>query len=171
MTNKTSLDKEDTVSIDSIDLSVANQDWINNMTLSAPTSIGAIESITVAPSGKMSGVYSISGGANGAVLGSNGYSYNTWNTNTTTTPMTVQQSGRIDLKGDSADIVVNGESMMDKLNTIAERLNMLRPNPELETEWDQLKALGDQYRELEKQLKEKSKMWKTLKAMPPPTID
>jgi hypothetical protein len=49
------------------------------------------------------------------------------------------------------------------MESVEQRLNILRPNPELEQEWDQLRALGEQYRELEQQLKEKSRMWDTLK--------
>ena len=74
-----------------------------------------------------------------------------------------QNSGVVELRGEKADIVVNGESMMQTLRNIQDRLNMLRPNPELEAEWDQLRALGEQYRKLESEFKEKSKMWNTLK--------
>ena len=77
--------------------------------------------------------------------------------------LTVSQSGMLDLQGDNADIRINGESLMDTLRTIQDRLNMLRPNTELEAEWDQLRELGDQYRKLEAEFKEKSKMWNTLK--------
>jgi hypothetical protein len=80
-------------------------------------------------------------------------------------------SSTIDLKGENADIKINGVSLMDMLTTIQDRLNILRPNPELETEWDQLRELGAQYRELEKKLQEQSDMWAKLKAMPPPIID
>ena len=80
-----------------------------------------------------------------------------------TPPVTINQSGTIDLQGENADIKVNGESMMETLRGIQDRLNMLRPNPELEEEWDQLRELGDQYRKLEAEFKEKSKMWNTLK--------
>ena len=80
-----------------------------------------------------------------------------------TTPVTIRPSGTIDLQGENADIKVNGESMMETLRGIQDRLNMLRPNPELEEEWDQLRELGDQYRKLEAEFKEKSKMWNTLK--------
>ena len=125
------------------------------------------------PLGNTTGTYSIdnpyliNGGSTiSAVTGANGYSYANWNTQAGT----IVPSGTISLQGENADIRVNGVSLMDTLNTIAERLNILHPNPELETEWDQLRELGEQYRELEKQLKEKSEMWNTLKAMPP-TID
>jgi hypothetical protein len=40
---------------------------------------------------------------------------------------------------------------------------MLRPNRELEQEWDQLRDLGEQYRELEKQLMEKQRAWDLLR--------
>jgi len=80
-------------------------------------------------------------------------------------------SSTIDLKGENADIKINDISLVDTLKTIQDRLNILRPNPELETEWDQLRELGAQYRELEKKLQEQSDMWAKLKAMPPPIID
>ena len=56
---------------------------------------------------------------------------------------------------------------MDKLDAIGERLNMLEVNPKLEAEWDQLRELGEQYRQLEQDLKAKSEMWKTLKTKTP----
>jgi hypothetical protein len=80
-------------------------------------------------------------------------------------------SSTLDLKGENADIRINDISLTDTLKTIQDRLNILRPNPELETEWDQLRELGEQYRELEKKLQEQSDMWAKLKAMPPPIID
>lgn len=81
----------------------------------------------------------------------------------TGTSTVVKPNGRLELNGNNADIVVNGESMIKTLSDIQERLNILRPNQELEDEWDQLRELGEQYRELESQLIEKSKMWATLK--------
>jgi len=80
-------------------------------------------------------------------------------------------SSTIDLKGENADIRINGVSLTDTLKTIQDRLNILTPNPELEQEWDQLRELGEQYRELEKKVKEQGDMWAKLKAMPPPIID
>jgi hypothetical protein len=80
-------------------------------------------------------------------------------------------SGKIRLDGEGADIEVNGESLMTMLHRIEERLNILTPNTKLEEEWGELQALGDQYRALEKQIKEKQATWDRLKAMPPPVID
>ena len=83
----------------------------------------------------------------------------------------MSQNATLTLQGEDADIMINGVSLNDTLKNIEQRLGILRPNPDLEAEWDQLKALGNQYRELEKQLKEKSNMWSKLKAMPPPVVE
>jgi hypothetical protein len=79
------------------------------------------------------------------------------------TPMTVKQSGLIELKGDDADIVVNGKSLGDAIAAIESRLAMLTPNTKLEAEWTELKRLGDEYRALEKDINEKMKTWDILK--------
>jgi hypothetical protein len=72
-------------------------------------------------------------------------------------------SGQIELKGDQADLVINGVSLNETLKGIQDRLNMLRPNAALEAEWDQLRDLGEQYRQLEAQLKEKQRAWEILR--------
>jgi len=87
-----------------------------------------------------------------------------------TSPLTVTQNSTLALNGDDADIQINGVSLTSVLKNIEERLNILRPNPELEAEWSKLRELGDQYRRLEAELKEKSLMWNKLNAIPP-TID
>jgi len=93
-----------------------------------------------------------------------------WTTNTTDWSIgtSVSQSGTMELKGDNADIVVNGESLMQTLQVLKDRLNWLQPNPDMEAEWDELRELGERYRELERQCQEKSQVWNTLKTMPKP---
>jgi len=76
---------------------------------------------------------------------------------------TTLASGKMNLVGDDADLIINGKSLTATLEALEERLNILAPNPELEKEWKELKKLGDKYRKLEKELKEKIKMWDTLK--------
>ena len=78
----------------------------------------------------------------------------------------IKPSATITLKGEDADIDINGKSLMKTLEALEDRLNMLVPNPELEKEWDQLKKLGDRYRKLEKQCRDKATMWAKLKKMP-----
>ena len=85
----------------------------------------------------------------------------------TSSPITSTPSGTLELQGEGADVRINGVSLTSVLKNIEERLNILRPNAELETEWHQLRELGDQYRRLEAELKEKSLMWEKLKARPP----
>jgi hypothetical protein len=82
----------------------------------------------------------------------------------------ISQSATIDLKGDNADIKVNGRSLMDAIDALEQRLNILVPNPELEAEWDELRELGNRYRELEKKCQEKGDMWAKLKSMPAPEV-
>ena len=90
----------------------------------------------------------------------------TWSAGTSSTVT----SGKLTLLGDDADLVINGRSLTDTLRALEERLNILVPNNQLEKEWDELRALGDQYRALEAKLKEQGDMWNKLKAMPPPPL-
>ena len=106
------------------------------------------------------GPYTIGSGAVGT-----GY---TWATGTSAVDWSVgtsiqANSGKMTLLGDNADIEVNGKSLMGAIEALEQRLNIMVPNPELEKEWDELRELGDRYRELEKQCKEKGNMWAKLK--------
>lgn len=82
-----------------------------------------------------------------------GISYNpveaTWSASNGTTAGTMQ----------AKDVILDGVSLKQLLE---ERLNLMVPNPELEKEWEQLKQLGDEYRKLESDLKEKARIWKAL---------
>lgn len=78
---------------------------------------------------------------------------------------------KIRLDGEGADIEVNGVSLIDMIRRIEERLNILTLNPELETEWKELKTLGEQYRKLEQHIKDKQATWDKLKAMTPPVVE
>ena len=105
------------------------------------------------------------GAATQMATGANQYVYAS-NGTYTISPITSTPSGTLDLQGEGADVKINGVSLTDVLKNIEQRLNILRPNTELESEWDQLNNLGEQYRALEAELKEKSKMWSTLKSIP-----
>jgi hypothetical protein len=100
--------------------------------------------------------------------GSNAYTYTgtstnyAWNaaSNITSVENTLQVKGDSEFDG---DITVRGRSLTEFMDSVEQRLNILRPNPTLEAEWDQLRELGEQYRELERQLTEKAQMWNILK--------
>jgi hypothetical protein len=104
------------------------------------------------------GPYTIS-----SVGANTGISLNPWATNTNST--------KIQLDGEGADIKINGWSLIDAIQKIEERLNILHPNTELEAEWEELRALGEQYRKLEQHIKDKQATWDKLKAMPPPVVE
>ena len=62
-----------------------------------------------------------------------------------------------------ADIKLGDVSLKEFIKSIQERLAILTTNPKLEGEWEELKELGDRYRELEQQIKDKMKTWDILK--------
>ena len=81
------------------------------------------------------------------------YSDTTWDRS----PLTVN--------GDSifnGDVNIKGKSIMETLEKIEERLGILTPNEELESKWEDLRNLRKQYQELEKEILEKEKIWRTL---------
>lgn len=69
------------------------------------------------------------------------------------------------VKGDadiSGDLKIKGKSIGDAIERIEERLAILHIDSRLEEKWEELKALGEKYRELEKDILEKEKIWDTL---------
>jgi hypothetical protein len=156
-----------------------------DITKNQATIIGAAGSVTVAPQITSVDLSSLdmstisigdplwTTGTSGTAIQS-GYSYtigpNTvsdlnW-ANTGAGGMAVNQSGRVTLMGENADIDFNGKSLKTWMEQVEERLNILTVNPELEKEWDELRRLGERYRKLEKKCKEKAEMWSKLKSMP-----
>jgi hypothetical protein len=81
----------------------------------------------------------------------------------TTADTIINASGHLELRGEKADVVINGVSLSATLKGIQDRLNMLQPNAALEAEWDQLQELGKQYRKLEAELLEKQRAWDILR--------
>lgn len=134
-------------SFSSSDLTIGGGGSIDTITLTSP-----IPSVTIS-----------SIGGSGSVLGVNANGAYGWSDLTSRATAHMSQSGRLSLQGDNADIDINGVSLMETLKTIQDQLNILRPNKELEAEWDQLRELGEQYRKLEAEFKEKQKVWEALK--------
>jgi len=75
----------------------------------------------------------------------------------------VTLSSPVHIEGDNPDLFIGGKSLVSTIEKIESRLNILRPNLEIEKEWDELRELGDRYRTLEKDLEEKIKTWDILK--------
>jgi hypothetical protein len=90
---------------------------------------------------------------------------NTWTNGNVAQTGSIVMNGQIEIQGKSADIMIDGVSLKTTLAALQERLNWMTPATELEAEWDELRELGDRYRELEQQCKEKSQMWTKLKTV------
>lgn len=160
---------EDTISAQDYDYQTI--DLSSSFTMASP-----VYTITAGGTGATSGSVLAAGAAGSSIGISPAYSNTMWTTNTTagwngTSAMDLKQSGMLSLRGENADIDINGKSLMKTLEALEERLNLMTPNPELEKEWDDLKKLGDRYRKLEKKCKEKAEVWNKLKSMPKPNID
>ncbi len=70
------------------------------------------------------------------------------------------------VKGDAdfeGDIKIKGVNLTDRLDEIEKRLAILRPNNDLEGKWEKLKALGEEYRKMEKEILEGESIWDILK--------
>jgi hypothetical protein len=113
-------------------------------------SVGSpVDSLTVSSTG---GPYTITSS------GSNVYPW----TSTAGGPWANTVSPKIRLDGPGADIEINGESLIGMLRRIEERLNILTPNSKLESEWEELRELGDAYRKLEAKIQAKMKTWNAI---------
>jgi len=91
------------------------------------------------------------------------YANATHNWTTYTQPQVLKVNGDAEFDGDVKIKGVSIGHLNDRLDAIEERLGILRPNNDLEGKWEKLKALGDEYRRLEKEILEKENMWDILK--------
>ena len=118
--------------------------------------------------------YALTGTAVGATLSTNNNGSLLWNnpsytatanpySNVTTTynqPQVLRVSGDAEFDG---EIKVKGVSLTERLDTIEQRLGILRPNKGLEDKWEKLKELGEEYRKLEKEILDGENVWDILK--------
>ena len=84
----------------------------------------------------------------------------------------IEQNNSLTVKGDASiggdlkvtgDIDVGGGSLGERIDRIEARLAILRIRPDLEERWQQLRELGDQYRQLEAELIERDFIFEQLK--------
>lgn len=108
--------------------------------------------------------YSVTGlGAQGSTNSIWTTSTSPWDYNVKTADTTVDLGHHgINVK-EGADIKIGNTSLGDFIRNVEQRLALLTPNPALEKEWEELKELGDRYRELEQHIKDKMKTWDILK--------
>lgn len=124
------------------------------------------KSITLTPSTTSSTVLggALSSGATGQYLisNSNGTSWSDLGAVTISSSNalpTLQVNGDAEFKG---DITVKGRNLIETLDRIEQRLNILKVNTKLESKWEKLKQLGDEYRALEADILEKEEILRIL---------
>ena len=119
--------------------------------------------ITLSPTSVVTGSpYTIAVGANGTSASDLNWSGTSW----TTAPVTISQKASIDLRGEDADIVINGESLKETLQAIKDALKIpgrIQQDAKLEESFQELRQLREQYEQSVKDYKEKQKVWETLK--------
>ena len=115
-------------------------DWANLSTIS----IGAVGGYT-------------GGGYLTTATGSNG----SWYSSSSQAKVSLTTKG-VEMDKD-CDITIGNWSLKSAIDKIEQRLAILNPNPKLEAEWEELKELGDRYRELEREIEAKMKTWDILK--------
>jgi len=104
--------------------------------------------------------------SNVTLTGGAGLTYTTatgagnWATNITVDPYYTKKP-KVEIT--DKDLVIDGLSLRDFMHAVNERMAIMVPNPKLEQEFEELRALADQYRELERKLLEQKEMWETLK--------
>lgn len=100
----------------------------------------------------------VGGGAGG---GTGISAHTSWATTASTMqPSSLQVSGDAEFLG---NIKIKGRDLTDWLATVDSRLGILHINSELESEFDELKALGDAYREAERRFNEQKRVYEILK--------
>lgn len=87
---------------------------------------------------------------NSIISVSNGTSA-TWSNNTNTK---ISAKGQLHLDGEDADVVINGDSLKDILDSITNRLAILQPKPELLAKYENLREAYNHYKTLENLLYE-----------------
>lgn len=100
------------------------------------------------------------------VVTSSGYSTGI----SSTSPSITLGNGTLSTKISAEDITIGNVSLcaslqkiQDSIDNIEKRVRILQINPDLESRWDELKELGDRYRELEKDFLNTEAVLKALK--------
>jgi len=156
---------------------------MDNMAKTYSTTHNPLGNITVTAGG--SGYSSTSGSAiyMGGFGGSSTGSAPTWTMASSATTAATMSPGALQVKGDSEfqgsvkvkgdsefqgnvtvkGIRVKGRDLTDWIETVDSRLGLLHIDAALETEFDELRALGDAYREAERRFNEQKRVYEILK--------
>jgi hypothetical protein len=158
---------DDTITIsdwNSLTTTLTDSYTFPSATLGTPTSItsgGSGATLTTSGTGtgslmwdNLGTPYTYTTGAPGTI--SAGGNWTTYNNQ----PQVLRVEGDAEFRG---EVKIKGVKLDERLNAIEKRLGILRPNNDLEGKWEKLKALGEEYRRLEKEILEGEDIWATLK--------
>jgi len=98
--------------------------------------------------------------------GGGGLTAPTWTMASSATTASTMSPSSIQVKGDAeflGNIKIKGRNLTDWLETVDSRLGLLHIDAALETEFDELRALGDAYREAERRFTEQKRVYEILK--------
>jgi hypothetical protein len=139
---------------------------MNSIYDSMISSSSTTDTITITSGTNTTGTYDTSNGiywgsgSSGQLLTSSGINGTSWVTQDASLKgSTLKVNGDAEFDG---EITIKGKSLTDMFEKIEERLAILHPNIELEDKWDELKELGKKYRDLEREIIEKEKVWAIL---------
>lgn len=141
-----SIDFSSIPSLTTIDLSALTTESMNSMSPNAFWNSSTVTSGT-------SSVYTIGGGGGGGlhVNANTSIAGGGWSNGL----------GKVKIKAD--DVEFNGRSLLETLDRIEEQLGILDCDDSLESEWKELRALGQKYRKMKKHIEDKLKTFETLK--------
>ena len=167
--NQLELDIDDEITIDLSDMGdsitiTASNPSLTTMHhgLSGIGSVGASGSLTTSLSGSFNWATASPTLSTGGsyTLTSPNYTYDTITLNGNDT-----KDHALTVKGDATfegNLKIKGVDLTERLDTIEQRLGILRPNNDLEGKWEKLKSLGEEYRKLEQEILEGENIWDIL---------
>lgn len=126
-------------------------------------SLNDVSTISITGTGNVTSPYiytTTNTGTGGLYNGMNGISYDEYIITPDLSGQSLSVKGNANFEG---DVTVKGRSILETLEKIEDRLAILQPNSELESRWNELKELGEKYRQLEQEILDKEKVWNIIK--------
>ncbi len=163
-------DKDDYITLDDSMDTISLTDWDSPLSTALSGTSYSLSPATISVSGSATTGATLSTTLNTGLMWNNNTTYGAataspyvnaaGNWTTYQQPQVLRVSGDAEFDG---DIKIKGVNLTDRLDAIEERLGILRPNNDLEGKWEKLKKLGEEYRQLEKEILEGEQIWDMLK--------
>lgn len=106
------------------------------------------------------------GYANVSVNNGTSYPYYTAGAGLWSSPLGTTATGQLNLSGEKADVIINGDSLLQRIENLEKLLPVLLRKPELEEQSDELRTLSEQYDKLVQKLNDQNEMIRILSQDP-----